>query len=94
MNRFLSDASRIATNGGHTAAALDRVARTTVPAFADLCLVYIAHGEQLRCMAYAHRTRAGHRLLQALTRVYRITRSDPESTVAQVVRLGRPRARS
>jgi GAF domain-containing protein len=80
MNQFLSDASRIA--------------RSTVPVLADFCLVYLLQGDSLRCVAFAHRSRAGHRLLQALTRIYRITRDDPDSTVAQVVRLGRPSLRA
>ena len=94
MDQFLSDASRIAAIDTETASALQRVARTTVPVLADFCLVYLLQGDSLRCVAFAHRSRAGHRLLQALVRVYRITRDDPDSTVAQVVRTRRPSLRA
>ena len=73
---------------------LERVARAAVPAIADFCLVYLLEGEQLRCVASAHATRAGDRLLRALNKVYKITRDDPETTVAQVVRLRRPSLRA
>ena len=72
----------------------DRVARIAVPAFADFCLIYLLDGDALKCVASAHRTREGGRLLRALTRVYRITRHDPDSTVAQTVRRGRPHLRT
>jgi GAF domain-containing protein len=75
-------------------AALDRVARSTVPALADFCLIYALDDDQLRCIALAHRSRAGRRALQSLARVYRITRNDPDSTVAQVVRSRRPSLRA
>jgi GAF domain-containing protein len=94
MNQFLSDASRIAIIDVETASALQRVARTTVPVLADFCLVYLLQREQLRCVAFTHRNRAGQRVLQALVRVYRITRDDPGSTVAQVVRTRRPSLRA
>ena len=73
---------------------LEGIARAAVPTLADFCLVYLLEGEQLRCVASAHATRAGDRLLRALNRVYKITRDDPESTVAQVVRLRRPSLRA
>jgi GAF domain-containing protein len=56
--------------------------------------VYLLDGEQLRCVASAHVTRAGDRLLRAFNKVYKITRDDRESTVAQVVRLRRPSLRA
>jgi GAF domain-containing protein len=94
MNRFLSDAARIAALQRDTSLYLERIARAAVPAVADFCLVYLLDGEQLRCDASAHATRAGDRLLRALRKVYKITRDDRESTVAQVVRLRRPSLRA
>ena len=94
MNQFLSDAFRIAALPRDTDVYLERVARAAVPALADFCLVYLLDGEQFRCVASAHVTRAGDRLVRALNKVYKITRDDRESTVAQVVRLGRPSLRA
>ena len=94
MNQFLSDADRIAALPGDTPLYLERVTRAVVPALADFCLVYVVDGEQLRCVASAHVTRAGDRLLRALNKVYKITRDDRESTVAQVVRLRRASLRA
>jgi GAF domain-containing protein len=94
MNQFLSDAVRIGAVPRDAPAYLERVARAVVPALADFCLVYLLDGEQLRCVASAHHTRAGNRLLRALHKVYKITRDDGESTVAQVVRLRRPSVRA
>jgi GAF domain-containing protein len=74
MNRYLAE-ERLAA-----------LARQAVPALADFCLLYVLDGANLRCAAAAHVTRTGDRLLRALKRVYRITRDDPDSTVAQVVR--------
>lgn len=94
MNQFQSDAFRIAALPRDTPVYLEGVARATVPVLADFCLVYLLDGEQLRCVASAHATRAGDRLLRALQKVYKITRDDRDSTVAQVVRLGRPSLRA
>ena len=94
MNQFRSDAVGLAASMRDTRQYLERVARAAVPAAADLCLVYLLDGEQLRCAASAHATRRGDRLLRDLNRVYRITQDDHESTVAQVVRLRRPSLRS
>jgi GAF domain-containing protein len=94
MNQFLSDALRTTESSDRTRLNVERVARASVPALADFCLVYLIEGEQLRCVAAAHATRAGERLLSALNEVYRITRHDPESTVAQVVRLRRSSLRA
>src|SRR5688572_9538183 len=63
MNQFLSAAPRHATSPRDTTGYLEHVARAAVPAFADFCLVYLLDGEQLRCVASAHATRAGDRLL-------------------------------
>jgi GAF domain-containing protein len=94
MNQFRSDVVRIADRPRDTPQYVERVARAAVPALADFCLVYLLDGGQLRCVASAHATRAGDRLLRELHKVYRITRNDRESTVAQVVRLRRPSLRA
>jgi GAF domain-containing protein len=73
---------------------LKAVARSIVPSRADFCFIHLADGEHLRCVATAHATRAGQRIVSELGRVHRILRNDPESTVAQVVRSGRPQVRS
>lgn len=93
MNQFLSGVVRTAESSHHPPMDLERAARTAVPALADFCLVYLVEGEQLRCVASAHATRAGDRLLRVLNKVYKITRKDPGSTVAQVVRLRLPSLR-
>ena len=93
MNQFLSDAVRISGLPRDTPRYVERLSRAAVPALADFCLVYLVDGGQLRCVASAHATRAGNRLLRALNKVYKITRDDRESTVAQVVRLRRPSLR-
>jgi GAF domain-containing protein len=79
---------------GDAADYLDRVAHAAVPPLADFCLIYLLEGDNLACVASAHHTRAGDRLLRALIKVYKITRTDPDSTVAQVVRTHRPSLRS
>jgi len=89
MNQLLSDAPSITAFSRDTPLYPEHVARAAVPAIADFCLVYLLDGEHLRCVASAHATRAGDRLLRALNRVYKITRHDGDSTVAQVVRLRR-----
>lgn len=93
MNQFLSAAPRRDMSPRDTSGYLEHVARAAVPVFADFCLVYLLDDEQLRCVASAHATRAGDRLLRALHKVYKITRDDRDSTVAQVVRSGRTRLR-
>jgi GAF domain-containing protein len=73
---------------------LKRIARSIVPSRADFCFIHVAHGEQLRCVANAHATRQGQRVVSQLGRMYRILRTDPESTVAHVVRSGRAQLRN
>jgi GAF domain-containing protein len=95
MNQFGSDATRILPSPGSVATTiLKRLARSVVPSHADFCFIHVADGEELRCVATAHATRKGQRVVSELGRVYRIRRSDPDSTVAQVIRSGRPQLRS
>jgi GAF domain-containing protein len=94
MNQFGSDAMHVLASPRAATAVLKRVARSIVPSRADFCFIHLADGERLQCVATAHATRAGQRIVAELGRVHQILRSDPESTVAQVVRSGRPQLRS
>ena len=91
MNQFLSDAERILASPEPGSTVLERLARAAVPTIADFCFVFLVDGSEVRCIACAHATPGGERLLRGLNCVYRITRNDPLSTVAHVVRTGRAR---
>jgi GAF domain-containing protein len=94
MHQFLSGAERTLASGESVTTTLQRIARTIVPHFADFCFIFLASGANVRCAASAHATHDGQRLVRRFARVYRITRNDPVSTVAQVLRTGRPRLRA
>ncbi|MGH9347867.1 MAG: GAF domain-containing protein [Vicinamibacterales bacterium] len=94
MNQFLSDSQRLLASADSTPAILQRVARAAVPLLADFCFIFLVRNGDVPCVASAHATPEGERLLRRLNRVYRVTRDDPVSTVAQVVRTARPRLRS
>lgn len=94
MNEFLSDTARILESRHSIPGALQRVARVLIPHIGDFCLIFLARGRDLTCVASAHTTPDGERLLRRLNRIYRITRADPVSTVAYVVRTGRIKLRS
>lgn len=94
MNEFRSASPQVTAFPPPTVRTLDRIARSAVPAFADFTLIYGLEGRALRCVGFAHRTREGDRLLRRLKNVYRITRDDADSTVAQVVRRGTPSVRA
>jgi hypothetical protein len=81
-------------SASNAASALQRLARSVVPHHADFCFVFLAKGSDVRCVACAHATPQGERLLRGLTRAYKITVSDPVSTVAHVLRTGRPKIHS
>jgi GAF domain-containing protein len=70
------------------------IARRTVPALADFCVVFVVAGRTIAGIASAHADPDGDRLVRALQRVYRIRRADLHSTVAQVIRTGRPSLRT
>lgn len=96
MSQFFSDSERILSSPHDipVSAYLQRVARAIVPSFADFCFIFLVDGADVRCAGSAHRTREGARLLRGLNRVYKIRRTDPVSTVAHVLRTGRPMLRS
>jgi GAF domain-containing protein len=93
MQQLLFDAERAAASARSVHAALKHVARTIVPRAADFCLIFLVRGMAVRCVAAAHATAEGQRLLRSFLRAYTITITDPVSTVAHVVRTGRPRLR-
>jgi GAF domain-containing protein len=72
---------------------LDEAMYGCVPALADFGLVYLVDGDRLRCATFAHATRLGRNVLRTLKHAYLLRREDRDSTVAQVVRIGRPALR-
>lgn len=72
---------------------MQQIAQRAVPALADFAVVFIVAGRSIVGIASAHVNANGQRLLRSLRRVYRINREDLHSTVAQVVRTGRPSLR-
>jgi GAF domain-containing protein len=94
MNQFLSGAERTLASGESVTTTLQRIARTVVPHLADFCFIFLASGADIRCAASAHATHDGRRLVRRFSRVYKITRKDPVSTVAHVLNTGRPRLRT
>jgi sigma-B regulation protein RsbU (phosphoserine phosphatase) len=94
MNQFFSDVDRILSPAANVRAALQRLVRVVVPGLADFCFIFLVSDNDVRCVASAHTTLEGQRLLRGLTRVYKITRNDPVSTVAHVLRTGRPKLRT
>jgi hypothetical protein len=72
---------------------IQQIARRSIPALADFAVVYIVVRRWIIAIASAHTSPGGERLLRALLRIYRIRRDDLRSTVAQVVRTGRPSLR-
>ena len=93
MQHLLFAAERAAASARSVPAALKHVARAIVPRAADFCLIFLVRGTAVRCVAAAHATAEGQRLLRSFIRAYTITVSDPVSTVAHVIRTGRPRLR-
>src|SRR5258705_7587379 len=92
--RIRSTPPAIATTAARAAhKAIQRIAQRAVPALADFAMVFIVAGRTIVGIASAHATPAGARLLRDLQRVYRIRRDDVHSTVAQVIRTGRPSLR-
>jgi GAF domain-containing protein len=69
--------------------ALHRLLRGSIPALADFGGVFITLPASIVCIASAHATPEGTRVLRALMRTYRIRRDDRASTVAYVIRTSR-----
>src|SRR5436190_9188304 len=72
---------------------VQQIASRAVPALADFAVVFVVAGRSIVGIASAHHSPGGEKLLRALRRVYHIRRDDLQSTVAQVVRTGRPSLR-
>ena len=70
------------------APAVERLARQALPTLGDFAFVFLARGGTITCAAAAHITLAGEHLVRALARVYRVRRSDRDSTVAEAMRRG------
>jgi GAF domain-containing protein len=93
MNQLRLDAMPLPTSPGELTAALKRFARSLVPERADFSFIHLCDKHHLRCVACAHATRAGRRVVGALARTH-IAHTDPLSTVAQAVRSGKAQLRS
>jgi GAF domain-containing protein len=74
--------------------AVDRAARQAFPQLADFCLIHVAAPRTLRCVVAAHRVPTFSRDMRALVAAPRIRRDDLSSTVACVVRSGKPALRT
>jgi hypothetical protein len=73
-----------------TRRAIQRLVRDSVPRLADFSLAHLAHRASVTCIACAHATRDGARLVRALGRAHLVQKSDDVSAVAQVLRTGQP----
>ena len=94
MNERVRSTPPISTATGRAARrTIEQIARGAVPALADFAMVFVVAGRSVVGIASAHVSPGGERLLRALRRVYRVRREDLHSTVAQVVRTGRPSLR-
>jgi GAF domain-containing protein len=93
MSELASVAPHVAGPKRQAKTTLKRFAQSLVPSRADFCFIHLTRGKYLRCAACAHCTREGERVIAAIVRAYQILRSDPVSTVAHVVRHGRPQLR-
>jgi GAF domain-containing protein len=94
MDQLLLDTTQILASTRDVSRVLRRLARSFVPALADFCLIHLVDRHHLRCIASAHSTREGRRLVRTLAGNTPIHRNDPLSTAAHVVRTGRVQIRS
>src|ERR1041385_6320150 len=93
MDERIGSTLPVATAAGAARRSMQQIAQRAVPALADFAVVFIVAGRSIVGIASAHVNANGQRLLRSLRRVYRINRDDLHSTVAQVVRTGRPSLR-
>src|SRR3954464_2901513 len=93
MDERIRSTPRVATAASAARKTIQRVARGAVPALADFAMVFVVAVRSIVAIAPAHGSPRGEKLLRALQRVYRIRRDDLHSTVAQVIRTGRPALR-
>ena len=90
---MIAESSRFVASLRSQSGFLDHALHGCVPALGDFGLVYLVDGDRLRCAAFAHATSTGRHLLRTLKHAYKLRRDDRDSTVAQVVRIGRPALR-
>jgi len=94
MDERIRSTSTIATAvAGVALKPVQQVVRRCVPALADFAVVFVVTGRSIIGIAAAHASPAGEKLLRDLRRVYHVRTDDLRSTVAQVVRTGRPALR-
>jgi GAF domain-containing protein len=93
MDQRIGSTPPIATAGRAASRTAREIARRAVPTLADFAIVFLVAGRSIIGIASAHVSPAGDRLLRVLRRIYRIPRHDLHSTVAQVIRTGRPSLR-
>src|SRR2546426_799462 len=93
MDERVRSTPPIATAARAARKTIQEIARRAVPGLADFAVVFVVAGRSIVGIASAHMSPGGERLLRSLQRVYHISRDDLRSTVAQVVRTGRPALR-
>jgi hypothetical protein len=93
MDEQVRSVLSIATGGRAGNRGIQESARRAIPALADFTMVFMVAGRSIVGVASAHISPAGGRLVRALQRIYRIRRDDLQSTVAHVIRTGRPSLR-
>ncbi|HXF36779.1 MAG TPA: GAF domain-containing protein [Actinomycetota bacterium] len=92
--RFLAEAGELLSSGLNLERTLERVARLAVRAIADLCVVYLLEGGEVRRLELAHRDPGKRDLLREYARRYRPGKGSPvfeALRVAEVLRTGEPR---
>jgi transcriptional regulator with GAF, ATPase, and Fis domain len=93
MDEQVRSSPPIATGDRAPHRSIQEIARRAVPALADFAMVFMVAGRSIVGIASAHISPAGGRLVRTLQRIYRIRCDDLQSTVAQVIRTGRPSLR-
>ena len=87
--RFLADASAVLAESLDYGVTLNKVARLTVPVFADWCVIDVVEDETLRRVAGQHADPDKEPLLQELAARYPVTWESPQPA-ARVMRTGQP----
>src|SRR4029453_6985998 len=93
MDEEVASTHKIATADRAANRSIREIARRAVPALADFAMGFMVAGPSLVGLGAVPPSPASNRLLRALQRIYRIRRDDLQSTVAQVIRTGRPSLR-
>jgi len=93
MDEQVRSTLSIATGDPAAHRSIQEIARRAVPALADFAMVFMVAGRSIVGIASTHISPAGVRLVRELQRSYRIRLDDLQSTVAHVIRTGRPSLR-